>query len=115
MLFDVIGVTELFSMSTGECTLSGYHPLEYKTRTDSNKSRGGIGIYIRDNLQYKLRNDLSIFIPHVFESLFVEIIRDSKNVVIGIIYRPNSYPEADIDIFAHNMFEIQNLLAQEKN
>ena len=39
--FDVIGVTELFSMSTGECTLSGYHPLEYKTRTDSNKSREG--------------------------------------------------------------------------
>ncbi len=26
-MFDVIGVTELFSMSYDECTIEGYHPL----------------------------------------------------------------------------------------
>ncbi len=39
-LFDIIGVTELYGMSDGECALEGYHPLEYKTRNDSDSSRG---------------------------------------------------------------------------
>ncbi len=45
--FDVIGITEIFSVSKNECNLPGYHPLEFTTRHDSNNSRGGIGIYIK--------------------------------------------------------------------
>ena len=33
--FDIIGVTELYSMTQDECNLTGYHPLIYKTRNDS--------------------------------------------------------------------------------
>ena len=32
--FDVIGITELFSMSPNECDLDGYHQIAYKTRND---------------------------------------------------------------------------------
>ena len=111
--FDVIGVTELYSMSHGECMLDGYHPLEFTTRNDTNNSRGGIGIYIRDKHKYKIRHDLSLFIPHVFESIFIELTFRGKQVIIGNIYRPNTYPQADIDIFINTMNDLQQLLAAE--
>ena len=71
--FDVIGVTELFSMSPGECHLDGYHALEFTTRNMLTSSKGGIGMYVKNTLEYIVRKDLSIFIPHVLESLFIEI------------------------------------------
>ena len=40
--------------------------------------RGGMTLYIKDNLTYVKRDDLSIFIPHVFESIFFEISCNSK-------------------------------------
>ena len=111
--FDVIGVTEIFGMSQGECALPGYHPLEFSVRNNSNNSKGGIGIYVKASHKYKLRSDLSIFIPHVFESKFIELTFDNKRIIIGTVYRPNSFPKADIDIFMHTMNELQQLLGNE--
>ena len=68
-LFDIIGITELYGMSDGECVLEGYHPLEFKTRSTADSSRGGVGIYVRNNLTYTIRQDLTIFMPNIFESL----------------------------------------------
>ena len=111
--FDVIGITELFGMAQGECSIQGYHPLEFATRNDSNKSRGGVGLYVKCKYKYKQRQDLSIFMPNIFESIFIEIIIDRKNIIVGTVYRPNSYPKADIDVFMHTMNELQHLLGCE--
>ena len=110
---DIIGITELFSMNMGECALDGYHPLEFKTRNDTNSSRGGIGLYIRDKHSYEYRHDLSIFIPNVFESIFIELHINKKSTIIGIIYRPNTPPKADVDIFMQTMHDLQNKLNME--
>ena len=83
---DIIGITELFHMSKGECQLDGYHPLEFKTRSDLNSSRGGVGIYVKDSLSYEVREDLSVFIPHVFEAVFIEINIKNKHIIIGTVY-----------------------------
>jgi predicted nucleotidyltransferase len=111
--FDVIGVTELFSMAEGQCLLTGYHPLVFATRNNSNSSKGGVGVYIKDTLKYKMRHDLCIFIPNIFESIFIEINLGHKKLIIGTVYRPNSYPNADIDIFMQTMNDLQQLLAAE--
>jgi hypothetical protein len=111
--FDFIGITELFSMSKGECFLPGYHALEFTVRKDSNSSKGGIGIYINDSYTYKIRNDLSIFMPNIFESIFLEVTVAKKHIIIGIVYRPNTLPKADLNIFTHTMHELQNLLTGE--
>lgn len=113
-LFDIIGITELYSMSADECQLPGYHNIEYKTRCDTLNSRGGVGIYIRNEIKYKTRPDLSIFIPNIFESLFVELKLNNKSLIIGTIYRPNTPPKADIDIFLHTMQELQHIINEEK-
>ena len=113
-MFDVIGITELYGMAPGECHIDGYHPLEYRARNDSNQSKGGIGMYIKNSIEYSYRKDLSTFIPHVFESIFVELTIGKKNIIIGTVYRPNSYPHANLDIFTHTMTELQNMLDNEK-
>ena len=46
--FDIIGVTELYSMSEGECGLNGYHPMECQTRTNTTDPRGvWVAMYIK--------------------------------------------------------------------
>lgn len=111
--FDVIGVTELYGMSPGEFSLNGYYPIEFKTRNDTMGSRGGVGMYIKNNYQFTQRKDLSIFIPHILESIFIEININNKSVIIGTIYRPNTPPKADIDIFMHTMADLLNQLNKE--
>ncbi len=112
--FDIIGITELYSMSQNECSLNGYHPIEFRTRNDTTQSRGGVAIYIRENLQYSFREDLSIFIPHIFESIFIEVHKNNKTIIIGTMYRPNTPPKADLDIFMHTMSDLVNILKQQE-
>ena len=61
------------------------YSLETINRIDCNV--GDVGIYISNNIDYKLRTDLN---PQneIFESCFIEINRSNdKNIIIGSIYR----------------------------
>ncbi len=110
--FDIIGLTEVFTISPMlKYNIDGYHDLQYKTR---NSNGGGVGLYINNSLNYKLRDDLSVFIPHVMETLFVEIsYTTSKSIIAGIVYRPNTLPKADIDIFISTMSDILDKINSE--
>ena len=68
---------------------------------------------MKEKVQFKVRTDLSIFIPHIFESSFIEILLKDKNILVGKIYRPNTYPQADLDIFSHTMSDLQNITSKE--
>ena len=69
--FDLIGLTEVFKICDDvNYKLNGYHDLQFNTRPSTYDGHGGVGLYIKDNLTYVKRDDLSIFIPHVFESIF---------------------------------------------
>ena len=60
-----------------------------------------------DDLKYKIIPELSVFIPHVFESQFIQI-QTSRNKfkVVGNIYRPNTGPLACIKRFNSILAEI---------
>ncbi len=76
--FDYIGISEIFSCDRDIClVLPGYHDLLSRTRDDD--THGRVGLFIKDHLSYRMRNDLSVFISYVFESIFIEIIPDSNN------------------------------------
>ena len=52
------------------------------------KRGGGVALYIKQDIVYKIRNDLKIN-NHVMESYFIEIVNIHKpNVIIGIVYKP---------------------------
>ena len=73
----------------------------------------GVDIHqARVPLNYIRRDDLPIFIPHVMETLFVEIqYKHSKPIIVGVIYRPNTLPRADLDLFISNLLEIQSKIS----
>ena len=59
------------------------YSLETINRIDCNV--GGVGIYISNNIDYKLRTDLNSQ-NEIFESCFIEINRSNdKNIIIGSI------------------------------
>ena len=108
--FDILGISEIFKCQDDErLSLPGYHKLITQCRDDG--LRGGVGLFIKDNINYNVREDISVFTPHIFESLFIEIIQQNKkNTVVGVIYRPTTEPRADIDIFASTLFDLMDLV-----
>ena len=51
---------------------------------------GGISIFIKESLRYKVRKDLNLILPHI-ETLFIELTLNNKLYMIGVIYRvPNT-------------------------
>ncbi len=113
--FDFIGVTEVFECSKDKrLHLTGYHDIITRTRDDSN--RGGVGLFISNNISFTIREDLSVFIPHIYESLFIEVKSSNKHMntqIVGVIYRPNSQPRADIDIFSTTLHEVMDVINSE--
>ena len=112
--FDFIGISELFQCDKDpRISLSGYHNII--TRCRMNSPRGGVGLFIKDNITYTVREDISLFIPHVLESLFIETTLPSgKHSIIGLIYRPNTEPLADLDIFSTSLFGILDIINNER-
>ena len=114
-LFDFIGLTEVFQIRNDtNYTLDGYHQLEFNVRPEADDGRGGVALFVKDHLNYFRREDLSIFIPHVIESIFIEVQNNrSKPFIVGIIYRPNTFPLADLDRFISELLEVQSKIASE--
>ena len=89
--------------------LPGYHNIITRCRNDA--GRGGVGLFIKDSINFKFREDLSVFITRLYESLFVEVeIEFHKQIVVGVIYRPNTLPSADVDVFTSTLFAIMEII-----
>ena len=73
-----------------------------------------MGLFIKSDIQYTIRDDLSIFLPHVFEAVFVETTSSGvKNSIVGVIYTPNTAPRADMDLFSTTLFEVMEIINNE--
>ena len=62
---------------------------------------------------YEILSDASVFIPHVYESIWIKIkIKNGPDKIIGNVYRPNTAPLADLSkaISIHNniLDDLQN-------
>ena len=107
--FDFIGISELFNRDKdSRLALPGYHNIITRSRDNSNE--GGIGLFVKDTFDFKIRHDLSMFVPQVFESLFIDIVskaKSNKNIILGVI----TAPTADLDIFSstvHDLMDVNN-------
>ena len=113
--FDIIGISELFRISNkNKVNISGYHPLEFKNRGVNDDSKGGVGLYVKETINYEERKDLSVFIPHIIETFFIEIDHGHKNQIVGVVYRPNTLPRADLDIFMSTITDIMEKIKNER-
>ena len=88
--FDAILLCETFLSDKNHYlyNIPGYtfisrHPKHYR--------QGAIGIYIKNNISFIIREDLPIFIDKSFETLFFEVTSSNGSIIIGEVYRvPNS-------------------------
>ena len=112
--FDVIAVSECYSHEHDtRLWLPGYQDILSANR--KNEHKGGVALFVKDSIQYKVRTDLSVFIPNVFESLFIEFRFFFKQTfIVGAVYRPNTPPKADVEIFTNTMNELMNIVDNEK-
>ena len=69
--------------------LANYHPLITNLRRSARG--GGVGMYIKENLSFKILSKFSIFVERIFESVFIEVsLTNGKKIIIGSIYRPGT-------------------------
>ncbi|KAJ8047577.1 RNA-directed DNA polymerase from mobile element jockey [Holothuria leucospilota] len=101
--FDCVAVTETWLK---EYSIEGLYQLNHYNFIHTSRTQGkggGVGLYVKEGLQFQILQDLSIFHENVFESLFVEISRGNITTVVGVVYRP---PSADINTFLVTMEEL---------
>ena len=80
------------SISDGLIHLDGYEVV----RKDRSRNGGGVCIYLRSSINYKIRSDL---IPPELEAVCLEITKpQSKPFIVTTIYRP---PNANAEFFDH--------------
>ena len=97
--FDVICVTETWMKDSvaqkDYIQIPGYNPVmrprEEKRPNDEEKRGGGVGIYLKENISFKERRDLSKIDPSL-ETLWCEVRGKNKNsaYLLGVIYQPSS-------------------------
>lgn len=83
--FDVIGISESHldrTISDEEIEFVGFHK---PVRLDRNRFGGGVIIYVKNNLQFFIRNDLSN--PNI-EIIWLEIHCVNNKFLTGVMYRP---------------------------
>lgn len=94
--FSAIAVSEtwLSDLSADQVNIPGYAFISNHSAT---KSGGGTGLYLQDNLDYKICSDCNVSDPDVIETLFVEIsVPHGKNIIVGVIYRPPNHHLTDL-------------------
>ena len=109
-LISALAVTETWLLDNTDdmYNISGYTFIS-KCRTE--RTGGGIGIYLRSDFTYIVRNDISMTNGFI-ECLFVEIVQaDGPNVIIGSVYRP---PGTDVTLFVYEFIKILDVLSIHK-
>jgi exonuclease III len=94
-LFDVICMSEtwLIQLTEDQVNITGF---TFVGKHRKNKKGGGVGIYVKNELKFKIRNDI-ISNSENCEIIAIEIINPStKNTIIISLYR---CPGTDIDSF----------------
>ena len=105
-----IGVTETWLAANTEDTINlpGY---KFFPHSRDGKTAGGVGFFISDNINVVKRKDL-YRLSSFIECLFVELISDKSNCLIGCVYRP---PNTDVALFNLELLSILQLIDGERH
>ena len=106
--FTVIGISEthLTDKPNNIYNIDGFN-VEYMNRIG--RKKGGVCLYISERVKYKLRTDLCKA-NSSYESCFIEIECNTKNIVVGVVYRSHT----SIDNFTTDIDPIYKQLNEEK-
>ena len=81
----------------------------HKHRKD--RAGGGVGLYLSNDIDYKIRSNLKFENSKTIDLLFVEVIvPQGKNIIIGVIYRP---PNENLNTFVKSFNEVTDKITTE--
>jgi len=71
-------------------------------------------LYLKEEINYKVRKDLSIYDEGIMESLFIEVVnKKDKNIIEDVIYRA---PDSDTKRFLESTTQItEKIILRIKN
>ena len=100
-------------MKDSDCDLYQLNNYNFIEKHRHDKIGGGVGLYVKENIAFTNRDNLSIFDTDM-ESIFIEIDKDQlhckQNIIIGSIYRP---PGTDIKLFQEKLKNILTTIQRE--
>ena len=105
--FSVLGVSETWlTNSTAELVnITGYN---FVSNHRKSKIGGGVGIYLQNDIEYKILKECKFSDSEVIESIFVEIIvPQGKNIIVGCVYRP---PNQNTALFLEKFNDILTII-----
>ena len=93
---DIIAISEtkLHKFETCRISLEGYN-FEHE---GSSTNAGGVGIFIKENISYKICHNYNINLPHC-EELWLELVQKKFKCIIGAVYR---HPHQNLNRFQKN-------------
>ena len=110
--FSVIGITETW-LTDSNSDLYNINGFNFVETHRTGRSGGGVGIFLRNNILYQIRSDLTLN-NEFSESMFIEIDKDlfnkNRNIIIGVINRPLN---TDLKLFNDDINELLDTLERE--
>jgi exonuclease III len=100
---DIIVLQETWEIKFPELLIiPGFQKIVSRTR--EGMRGGGVGIYIRNGLNFNERKDLENYSQKTFENVTIEVLYPNRNIIISNIYRspnppPNMTPSEHSDYF----------------
>ena len=85
--------------------LYGYTFLSQPSITNA----GGVGLFVKEDLSYVPRNDLSISKTE-FEALWIDIESKGQNIICVFLYR---HPKANLEVFKNYLYSILGKIQNE--
>ena len=82
---EIFGVIETLLQNTTPTSLVDIRGYTFE-RNDRSSKGGGVGVYIKENIEYIHRNDLN---DENVEAVWIKILQNnSKSCILGVLYRP---------------------------
>ena len=71
--------------------------------SDSDSQAGGVGLYIKNSISYKIINELLIDLKLNFvENIWIEVETNKKSIAVGVVYRHPGYLVNQIELYKSN-------------
>ena len=105
----VIGVSETW-LNELTCDQVNIPEYNFPSNHRSSKIGGGVGLYLHNNLKYKMLPECNFSNPDVIESLFIEIEVPNKRNIVGNIYQP---PNQNTASFVDKLNGILGLISKQ--
>ena len=112
---DIIGLSETKITAKANShynpCITGYNFFQSQSSTCS----GSVGVFVKNSFVVKIRNDLDITVPGLFETIFVDIEHENrrKKITFGIIYRHPGF--TDIPFFQRKLESTLEKLNRSQN